>query len=219
MAQSAPQLTPRLTMEISDKIAIVTAGLAFGWWVLDGIFARTVLITPVGRFVGWTACVSGVIVGAWIGRTVAQRQLRKPVMNKGKRHRTSVLLVFCSIGVVFGAMIATQAMWRIASVALFWHSSAEIVATAFPIRSVSWPKGGPIASIGSWGEDRPLSISKQDFDLIGGVRPMRPPWEFCLDLRRQEEGQAVRVWRPSRPRLSQKGLTIIRCPASVRWIK
>lgn len=123
-----------------------------------------------------------------------------------------------AVGLLFGGLIAEQAMWRVANVYQFWNSKAPIVATAFPIRSVRHRGSGSQVSIGSDGQRDVLPISKRDYEMTKGLDVTRPPWQFCLRLLRQEEGQAVRIWRPSRPRLSFTGTTIIRCPEQVRGI-
>jgi hypothetical protein len=202
--------------DTSFKSALVTAGLAFGWLVFDLNFGRTFLVTPINAGLWWTMSLVGIVVGGWVGLTVANRELRKPAMMTGRTRRIFVVTTYLTVGVVFGTLIANRARWRIANTYQFWNSSAPIASTAFPIRSVRMGRGGPMVSIGSQGQEDWVPVSKEDLELLGGMRTMHRPWEFCLNLRRQEKGGAVRVWRPETPRLTSKDTTVIRCPKPVR---
>lgn len=200
------------------RIALGTIVLAFAWWIVDLNAASTLLVTPVNSTLHWSVWLTGAAIGAWACLTVFNHLISRKLTAPDKRVRNTIW-VGSAVGLLFGGLIAEQAMWRAANIFQFWNSKTPIVTTAFPIRSVRHRGSGSQVSIGSNGQRDILPISRRDSEMMKGWDVTHPPWQFCLRLRRQAEGQAVRIWRPSRPRLGFSGTTIIPCPAQLRGIR
>jgi hypothetical protein len=194
------------------------AALSFAWWLLDINLAATILVTPIPESLTWLGAGIGGVAGLWIGHGLAMVELRMSATYDRAASRRVMVSAFCAIGLIFGAVIANQAVWRIVNMTSFWNSPSPITVADFPIRSVSIARGGQAVSIGSAGEQDSLPISRRDLQLIGGAGRLRRPWTHCMTLRRQVQGNAVRVWRPSRPRRSSKAVTVKLCPDYVQWI-
>jgi len=203
--------------KVRRRSASWIAALAFVWFVLDLNLANTILVTPVSNVVWWSVTIIGSVAGLQIGYMIADGEVMKPLTHGRTRKRAS-LIALCAIGLLFGAAVGIRIMWRITNVVCFWGSTAPVTVEAFPIRSVSVPRGAPVVSIGSEGEQDSLPISKRDLKLLRGVRRLQRPWTYCLNLSRQEQGDAVRVWLPRRPRMSSEKITVIHCPTNVQWI-
>ena len=197
-------------------VALWIAGLSFLWCVIDINIAKTMLVTPL--VISWAGFIVGMIVGIWVGYAVGDAEEFK--INRYNRvpSRRATIILFCLLGLIWGGIVGNQALWRVANTVLFWGSDAPVTIASFPIREVSVPRGGPVVSIGSAGEHDALPISKGDLQLLRGADRLRRPWRYCLSLRRQEQGSAVRVWLPRRPRLTSNTLTVMRCPTNVQWI-
>lgn len=209
---------PPYSSRMRRRSALLISGLAFVWWVIDLNVASTILVTPVSSEVWWLETILGAVVGLRIGYLIADGEPLTPLANGRMPNRKTLMVLLCVVGLGFGAMAGNRAMWCITNAVCFWGSSAPISVDAFPIRDVSIPRGGPVVSIGSEGEADSLPISKNDLQLLGGPRRLHRPWIYCLNLQRQVQGNAVRVWRPRRLLSSSKKLTVTRCPTDVRWI-
>ncbi len=210
--------TPSPLARVRRKRALWIAAIAFVWWVLDLNLAATILVTPLPGQAWWLGTLVGMIAGLATGHAVAAGEILKPPVNGPAPRRRPMMIMCCVIGLCCGAVVANRATWRFATTLFFWGSSAPISVTPFPIRSVNTGRGGPTVSIGSNGEPDTLPISKYDLKLLGDRLHLQRPWLYCLNLRRQEQGDAVRIWRPWRPRLTSKKLTVTPCPANVWWI-
>lgn len=197
------------------KLALTTIVVAFVWWVIDLNTASTFITTPANWIVRRCAWLAGAIVAGWAVFSVCRHLFAKDVPDRAKRHRNTIWTAV-AMGMIFGAFIADQAMWRMLNLYHFHDSSAPIKTVVLPIRSVTDGRGGRQVTIGSAGERDSMSISKQDFALLGGTQIKRPPWTYCIPLRWQMEGDVVRLWHRPRIRPSFTGTTIVPCPATMR---
>ena len=197
---------------------LLTFAIVFGWWILDKHFAQTSLVTPINGAVLFVSCVLGAIAFAWGAIWSLVNEVRQ---RNAKIQKTALVFFVVGSGVasaVFGSMIADAAVRRTVNVYLFWNSQAPIVRTDFPIREVPTLKGQPAALIGLQGHLERLKISRKDYELLGGAGKRKRPWDYCLSLLEQRQGEAVRVWRPARLRVRFDGITIVRCPDSSRLV-
>ncbi|MBB5727821.1 hypothetical protein [Sphingomonas prati] len=181
------------------------------------MFAPTILVTPISPFVWWIGTLGGAAAGTRVGY---QFGIRQPLLRADREPvswRAQVIL-FVALTMPFGAFIGNRAVWRESSILLFWNSAAPISTLRFPIREVRQTRAGAVVSIGSAGEQALFSITPKDMLLLEGSRFLHRPWKHCLRLRRQVEGDAVRVWLSPHARQTTPGRTIVPCPADVAWI-
>lgn len=197
------------------KLALTTIGVAFVWWVVDLNTASTFIVTPANSIVRRCAWLAGAAIAGWAVFSVCNELFVRRVPDGGKRQRNLVWIAVV-MGMVFGALIADQAMWRIFNLYHFRNSDAPIKTVELPIRSVADGKGGRRVTIGSAGERDSIPISKRDFALLGGAQTVQPPWTYCVRLHWQTEGNVVRLWHRPRIRSSFTGSTIVPCPPAMR---
>ena len=201
------------------SFATLTFAFSFCWWALDLNLAATFLVTPVNPATLRIAWILGAVVGAWVAILGLLSEIRQREVPMHKARSTFLIIVVGAACAIFGIMIANDAVWRVANVYLFWSSRAPVVREFFPIREVL-PRNGTLAvSVGLQGEGRRLGISRKDYDLLRGAGTLERPWVYCLSLRQQREGEAVRVWRPPHLRVRSDAVTIVHCPEAVRMIE
>lgn len=199
-----------------NKIAVAFL-LVVLWRAFDFFLVSTFLITPIDRSIFRVAGICGAIVGVGFA-VIGMGDLRRYDPKKPNFSRILAILVL-SVGLgALGAFFAQVAVWRVVNAYLFWGSSATIERTMFPVREVLSTRGRPTVLVNTQGEGRWLEISRRDFQLLGGSGRLEKPWSYCLALLRQREGDVVRVWRPDRLDVGYDGVTLIRCPDSVRWV-
>ncbi|MCW1431649.1 hypothetical protein OLX23_21270 [Novosphingobium sp. JCM 18896] len=190
----------------------------FAWWVVDINLQDTILMTPIDTRIRWTALMAGLLSGCGFGYELSKLDRSAALPAARRIQRRALVFIMCSLGMFFGAVIADQLVWRTANLIQFAGARSEVSVRSFPIREVFGGRGGPRVSIGSRGELDRLHISPEDYRILAGQGRPRRPWIHCLKLLRETTDTAVRVWLPSRHRLTSKQRTVSSCPASVRWI-
>lgn len=216
MVETAPP-SPGIARMPRKRALAFTGYLAlFGWWIGDGLIADTMLVTPIdGWFRGATVTL-GIMLGLKLTSLLLAHHRSGHALFPAGREKLGTVLAG-SVAVVWCALILDQAAWRIAEVVAFRNGGQPVTHVLFPITDHGARGGNAWVEIGGASGGR-LPVSRRDLVALEAEGQLRPPWRWCLPLRRQVEGSAVRVFIPARPRpsVTRKVTAIERCPERVR---
>ena len=172
--------------------------------LIDIVGQSTKLVTRAGEPFDTVLPMLGGIIGALFGALLVEGA------SAENQTKAAYLLNILLFGLNF-FLAAGHLGNRIAEYAAFGHSMKPIRHTPARIWSYYAGKGGANVDIGyDWIQ---FDIDAGDYDLLNANRRLFRSGAYCLDLRWQQAGRAVRVFLPTRSTLYPNRLTIIRCDA------
>lgn len=188
---------------------IVTAATIVLAWQVSAWTRDTQLITPVPPVLRWLSIAGGLVLGTALGIEVSRAG--RGADARRRFHPAVLAAALATVLALFAASLAE----RVANAWLFRDAAITVTTARMPIMAISNGGGGSsIVSVHESSES--FEVSRADEALLAGAA--RGGGErYCLPLRFEQAGDAIRLRLPRRPRptRTRRVVTIVRCDSGL----
>lgn len=191
-------------------VLIVAAATIILAWQVSAWTRDTQLITPVPSPLRWLSIAGGLVLGTALGIEVSRAG--RGADGRPRFHPAVLAAAFATVLALFAASLAE----RVANAWLFRDAAIAVTTARMPIVAISNGRGGS-SIVSVHGSSESFEVSRADQVLLAGAAARGGGERYCLPLRFEQAGDAVRVRLPRRPRptRTRRVVTIVRCDSGL----